>query len=485
MSAEETSTKIPQAIPQGKTRSPGLPGLVLIVSLCAIAAAVYAAWSARKQEGIEIEIVFGDGGGLQVGDTIRHRGVVVGEVTEIQLSEDLEFAKVKATLQESAKQLATSGTRYWIVRPEASLRGVSGLDTILAGQYIAVDPSRRKAERCVVFEGLDVPPAVQLPGNALEIVLEAKEIKGLQASAPILFRGLEVGSIQSIGLSPDSRWVRIYASIKPDYASLVRDNSVFWNSTGVKMNMGLSGFAFEAGALSTIALGGIEFATPEIPGSTVAMGHRFELFAEPNEDWEQWQTPIASGPGYRLEMQSLPMMQAAALKWTTSFYGFKRSQQRQGWVLTLSDGTIVGPADLFTVPAESVDKSVTFECAGKSWPIEQMSLRSSAQAKALRVHFPEVPSGPENWPEERLQKREIAELPDGNELILCEGNQRYIPLEEQSFKIEEKVITLSNKSALPKPVHGSTILDLSNRSVVAIVVADDEASEFVVVPIPD
>ncbi len=475
---------VPNAIAKPKSKANGIPGLVFVVVMVAAAFAIYAAYKTRTPDGIDIVIRFPEGSGLKVGDPLRHRGVQVGEVTQITLSEDLETVNVHARLDESARLLATAGTRYWIVKVEASLLEFKGLETILSGQYIAVDPSRRRAEQCTEFDGLARQPAIQLPGDSLEIVLETEDASGIRASTPILFRGLEVGQVQSIGLAPDSRFVRIFASINANYSSLIRRNTVFWNQSGFKLNMGISGVDVETATLPELTAGGIGFATPEPPGPPVAVGHRFQLQPKADEEWKQWSTSIATGPGLRLDMQTLPAMQQAALRWKTSFYGWKSSKQREGWVLFLSDGTILGPADLFQAPKDSIPESITFECAGRSWRIDEVRVHSSTQSKLRQVQLSDLPSGVEAWPTERLQAESLEGVRKGAELLLCEGNQRYIPIERNMLSIKKDSIALNPADDLPLPLHGAAILDLSTKQLIGMVVVDEDAETTTIEPLP-
>lgn len=481
--SEVTTSNIPTAIAKPKVSTSRFPILLLVMVLAALSLASYSIYAANRQSGTNIEIKFANGEGLKVGDQIRHRGVIIGEVTDIHLSDDLERVVVKASVREDAKLIASQGTRFWVVKPQVNIQGIAGLETIFGGQYIAADPSRRTDMPSSTFEGLASAPAIQLPGSSLEIVLQTDNAKGLQNGAPIRYRGLEVGRIHSIGLAPDSRWIRVFASIDADYQSLVRDNSVFWNSSGVKMNMGLTGFELQANTFASMAMGGIEFATPEPPGHDVAIGHSFALHAEPQPEWLQWQTAIPTGPALRLDLKSLPNMQQAALKWKTSFYGIKRSHQQLGWVLCLNDGTLIGPTDLFKAPEVSVDGSVKFECLGKTWDASAIAFRSNVQDKVCRVHLPDMPLDSEQWPQDRLGKLDQENI-GHQQSLLCEGNQRYVPLEQPDFVLIENAMKLVDSDRMPKPLHGSTILSIAEGKVIAIVVTDQDADENLVVPLP-
>jgi paraquat-inducible protein B len=97
--------------------------------------------------GPEIKIRFADASGLRVGQTpLNYRGVQVGEVIGIDLTEDRRQAVVKVRLLKSAAPLATEGTQFWIVRPQIGLNQVTGLSTVLSGPEI--NCCRARARPC-------------------------------------------------------------------------------------------------------------------------------------------------------------------------------------------------------------------------------------------------------------------------------------------------------------------------------------------------
>ena len=51
--------------------------------------------------------------------------------------------------------------------------------------------------------------------------------------------------------------------IQPQYAHLVKENSRFWNASGIQVKGDLSGFKFRTESLASIISGGIAFQTPE------------------------------------------------------------------------------------------------------------------------------------------------------------------------------------------------------------------------------
>jgi paraquat-inducible protein B len=53
-----------------------------------------------------------------------------------------------------------------VVRARINASGVSGLDTLLSGAYIGLDPSK-EGEQTSEFEGLEIPPVItgKIPGK--------------------------------------------------------------------------------------------------------------------------------------------------------------------------------------------------------------------------------------------------------------------------------------------------------------------------------
>ena len=280
--------------------------LMWLVPVLALVGVGWFVWrEASRARGPIISIVFSEAQGLDPGAEIRYRGVTVGVVRTVGLADDLGGVEVTAEITPSSAGLAAEGTRFWIVRPEVSLSGVSGLETILGPRYIGVLPSDGSRERAdgaartptLSFVGLDDPPVVGSglgTGDAgLSLVLEASRASGIGVGAPVLFRDLPVGVVRTVGLREDSAAVEIGIAIDPDYAILVRDNSRFWIASGVGVDWGLfSGLSVRADSIDWLIRGAVAFATPDRAGDRVGAWHRFDLEAEPESKWLEWDPEI-------------------------------------------------------------------------------------------------------------------------------------------------------------------------------------------------
>jgi paraquat-inducible protein B len=239
-----------------------------------------------------ITIYFQNAEGLQKENTqVMYRGATVGQVKSIDLTGDNQHVKVKARLAGSAKNLARAGSLFWIVRPEVRLGSISGLRTIVSGEYVTVEPGTGPPTNS--FVAAEEPPIPDEP-QALQITLLAGNLGSLQKQSPVFYRGVQVGEVVYYQLGADARQVAIHARIWHEYAPLVRVESKFWNAGGLDIHFGLfKGVQISAESPKTVISGGIEFATPTDFQTGATNGAVFVLNEKPGEKWTSWAPSIS------------------------------------------------------------------------------------------------------------------------------------------------------------------------------------------------
>lgn len=257
-------------------------------------------YQAYAQRGPLITINFSNGEGLRAGDPVMFRGVQVGKVRDVALTADMSSVRAQVELKRDAAGLAVEGSRFWVVRPELSLTRVSGLETLLGPRYIEAEPGPAGSPAARSFQGLQSPPRSAgrgLPGaeGGLELTLSGARLGSVTPGSPVVYREVRVGSVLAADLSADSRSVDVQVRIDPAYVHLVRDNSRFWNVSGIGLDLGLGGLKLRAGSLESVLAGGIAFATPTRPGATVEPGHRFELAESADDAWLKWTPDLTPG----------------------------------------------------------------------------------------------------------------------------------------------------------------------------------------------
>ncbi|MCL9783121.1 MlaD family protein [Vibrio sp. S4M6] len=233
-----------------------------------------------RDSGTTIQIQFSDAQGLIAGrTTIRYHGLEVGIVRDIVLSKDLKSIYVEADVYPEAETLLKKNTRFWLVKPTANLSGVTGLDALVSGNYIAVQPSSAESEPETKFRALDIAPTDILTRGGLNIKLNAKDLGGISIGSQILYRRIPIGEVYSYQLGKQHEDVLIRASIKPEYQHVITTDSRFWNVSGIGASVGFNGVDIHLTSMSALLAGAIAVDSPD-EGSPVANGQEFKLYPD-------------------------------------------------------------------------------------------------------------------------------------------------------------------------------------------------------------
>jgi paraquat-inducible protein B len=70
---------------------------------------------------------------------VLYKGIVTGVVKDRTITEDLQHVILHIEMDKRVKHVLRENTKFWIVEPRISLSGVSGLDTLIGGRYIAIE----------------------------------------------------------------------------------------------------------------------------------------------------------------------------------------------------------------------------------------------------------------------------------------------------------------------------------------------------------
>ncbi len=242
-----------------------------------------------QERGERIRITFESATGLQAEKTsVRFRGVEIGTVKEVYISDDTEVAVVEVLLRNGSEQFAVEGSKFWVVAPKVGFQGVSGLDTIFEGVYISVQPGRIGAAFQAEFKGQQPVTVLESTENTSTYLLEATSVESLNPGDFVTFRGLQIGRVSKVTLSKSAQRVIIQINIENRYAKLIRSNSVFWNKIGVQAKLGLFNSEVKVNSLDSIMHGGIEVFTPNNPGEAAKNRAQFPLNATPPKGFEKW-----------------------------------------------------------------------------------------------------------------------------------------------------------------------------------------------------
>src|SRR5262245_42922417 len=251
---------LPQAtfVPKKRRRI----SVIWIIPIFAAVVAIGIAVQRILNEGPTITIVFKAAGGVEAGKTfVKYKDVNIGQVTAVQLASDYSKVEVTAKIAKSAEALIVEDAKFWVVEPRVTLSGVSGLGTLLSGNYIGfeVGKSDKKQRK---FTGLETPPAITREQAGRQFALKAENLGSLGIGSPIYYRRLQVGQVIAYNLASDGKEVGIKIFVNAPYDKYVSSETRFWNASGFDVSVGAGGVEVRTQSLVAVIAGGLAFDTP-------------------------------------------------------------------------------------------------------------------------------------------------------------------------------------------------------------------------------
>jgi len=257
---------------------------VWLVPFVALLIALGIAWQAISARGPLIEVRFEAAEGIRPETTeLRFRDVRVGMVEKIRFADDMSDVRVGIRVDKEIAPFLDENAQFWIVKPEVTARGVSGLDTVLSGSYIEGSWDDQRGDAMREFQGLDQPPLVRTGEKGLQLVLRAAAGGQLASGAPIIYRGVRVGHIEEPRLSESGDAVEARAFIEAPHDRLITSGTRFWEASGFSFNLGTGGVSLDIASLATLVEGGVSFSTVSSQAEPVENGVSFTVYDSEEE----------------------------------------------------------------------------------------------------------------------------------------------------------------------------------------------------------
>jgi len=276
-------TDTPDHLPQAKLVPPkgARFSAIWIIPILAAVVAIGIAVQRILGEGPTITIVFNAAEGIEANKTfIKYKDVNIGQVTAVRLTNKFSKVAVTAEIQKDAAELMVEDAKFWVVRPEITLSGISGLGTLLAGNYIGFEAGNSE-RRQTTFAGLDQAP-VAAGESGRQYTLIARDLGSLSVGSPIYYRRLRVGQVAGYSLVPDGSEVRIKIFINAPYDRYVYPSTRFWNASGIDASLTAEGVSVRTESLVALLVGGLAFDLPPFAAREPAAATEatFTLYAD-------------------------------------------------------------------------------------------------------------------------------------------------------------------------------------------------------------
>ena len=238
--------------------------LITSIWIVPIVALIIAGWLAYQhfaERGAEIKIIFPQNEGLVAGQSVvKFRNVPVGKVTKIYAEEGTDGVIVVVRMDSKASRpYLTENARFWIVKPEVGLSGVSGLDTLLSGTYINVYSTAGGKTPTRKFIGLAQAYRDNLKGEYFH--LTSSNGDSVSVGTPIYYKNIKVGQVEYFYLGLGGKNIDIIVFIENQYVPYVHYDSKFWTKSLVNIDYSKGNMDLSVASLNHLLQGGIVFSS--------------------------------------------------------------------------------------------------------------------------------------------------------------------------------------------------------------------------------
>ncbi len=253
---------------------------IWIVPVAAVLIGSWMLYHTFQNQGPTVTRLASNAEGIISGKTqIKSRSVDVGKVVSVELSQDLKQVVIRARMNPGTANLLNDESQLWVVKPTIGRGGVSGLNTLLSGAYIELQPGKGDSGK-YFFELLETPPIAPPDAPGVRIFLSSSDAAALAVGDPILYRGYDVGTVERSEFDMQKRNMRYQLFIRAPYDALVTENVRFWKSSGMALDMSAEGVRIEMASMATLLGGGVTFDVLDgwPAGNKAANNTDFQLF---------------------------------------------------------------------------------------------------------------------------------------------------------------------------------------------------------------
>ncbi len=237
----------------------------------------------HDEKGELIIVTFENAEGIEVDKTdVRCRNVKIGKVESIILDPQKLNVEVGLRIKPEHLQLVNEGSTFWVVRPRISGASISGLNTILSGSYVELDPGSGGA-RLSRFVGEEQPPLTPSSVPGLRLSLDSENPGGVDIGSGVYYQGNLVGKIERRDFNPNLHSTNFGVFIEKEFSGLVNSETRFWQDNGINLDIGAEGFHLELPSVESLLSGRVNFGIPEgaSEGEPIANGTQtFKLYAD-------------------------------------------------------------------------------------------------------------------------------------------------------------------------------------------------------------
>ncbi len=252
---------------------------IWIVPIIALIIAGWLGYQHFAERGPEIKISFPQNEGLIAGQSVlKFRNIPVGKITKIYTDDGIDGVTVVVRMNSKRSvPYLSENARFWIVKPEVGISGISGLDTLLSGTYINVYSKLGGKKLTKKFIGLTQPYRDSMKGEYFHLISPNGE--NVSVGTPVFYKNIKVGQVEYLNLGLDNKSVDVILFIDKSYVPFVHDDSKFWTKSTVNVDFSKGNLDIKIAPLNYMLQGGIVFSSSGVDSNrSVSYNHVFTLY---------------------------------------------------------------------------------------------------------------------------------------------------------------------------------------------------------------
>lgn len=240
---------------------------------------------------IDITLISDDSAGLEIGSALKYKNVTLGHVEEISLVNKRVHIKLK--LDAKYEDLIKKDTVFWLETFKVDLGGIKNPSAVIHGPHIVLKPGVSK-EKSEVYYLMQDSPVPHFNDEGLRVIIESSRLGSIKVNTPVYYRQIKIGSVVQYRLNSDATKVEIEVFIDPCFSHLIRNNSYFYTTSGIGMEINLFGAKMKTESMESILTGAIGVLTPDNYSKASKDFQVFDLHETFNERALKWAPKLYS-----------------------------------------------------------------------------------------------------------------------------------------------------------------------------------------------
>ncbi|BBN83407.1 paraquat-inducible protein B [Pseudoalteromonas sp. A25] len=253
--------------------------VIWFIPIIALFVTAWMLYQHQLNQGQTIFVKMTTADGIVAGKTeVRVRSVKVGVVQSLRLQLDQNAVIAKVQIDNMYTSLLSADAKIWVVKPRIDESGISGMNTLLSGVYLELEPGSSNVKSSL-FTLQDEPALIASDIKGKRYRLKSRHAEVLDVGTSIYFRNFKIGQIESTNFNTDNLAMEYGVFVFSPYDKLITDNVIFWVSSGVSVNLSTEGIQVSTGSLSKLIKGGISVDYPpnQEPSAEATQNSQFTL----------------------------------------------------------------------------------------------------------------------------------------------------------------------------------------------------------------